>query len=89
MNRFPQQPWGPTAESLSETLETLTSVLSAHWAAAKSHPDRVFWPTPAEWLRRQATRLADGAYHLTNGGKLIKYASGSASVLKPNLVPRS
>src|SRR5579863_8706431 len=39
--------------------------------------------------------LAGGAqgppagYHFTTGGRLIRYASGSASVLKPKRVPRS
>src|SRR5690349_14213602 len=40
-------------------------------------------------------QLAGGAaaarsgHHFTTGGRLIRYASGSASVLKPKRVPRS
>ena len=40
----------------------------------------------SHWSRRWRSELR---YHLTNGGRLIRYASGSASVLKPNFVPRS
>jgi hypothetical protein len=73
----------------NEAIETLTGVLRSHWAAAKSQQAQLFWPKPANWLRQQATRLVASSYHLTSGGKLIKYASGSASVLNPNFVPRS
>lgn len=75
--------WQPPGE----TLEAIGSVLRTHWAAAKSlQPGGQFWARPANWLCQQATRLD---HQLTSGGKLIRYASGSASVLNPNFVPRS
>ena len=66
----------------TETIETIASVLRAHWAAAKSQQLSVFWPKTRHSWRTSA-------HHRTSGGRLIRYASGSASVLKPNLVPRS
>ncbi len=48
--------WQPPAE----TLEALSSVLSTHWAAAKSLQPASLWGKPASWLRRQATRLVEG-----------------------------
>jgi hypothetical protein len=38
----------------TETIETIASVLSAHWAAAKSQQLSVFWPKTASW-RTQLT----------------------------------
>ena len=67
--------WQPPGE----TLEAIADVLTSHWQAAKAHPERLFWPEAANWL----------SHHFTSGGKLMRYASGSASVLNPNFVPRS
>jgi hypothetical protein len=64
-----------------EALESVAAAIAAHWNAAKAYREHLFWPAAESWLR--------SAYHFTNGGKLIKYASGSASVLNPNFVPRS
>jgi len=65
----------------AETLEALASVMGAHWrAAAKSRAARLFWTASGSWLH---------GHHFTTGGRLIRYASGSASVLKPKRVPRS
>ena len=46
----------------TETIETIASVLSAHWAAAKSQQLSVFWPKAARW-RTQLTnaRAAEGS----------------------------
>ena len=42
--------WRPPAEAL----EAISSVLSEHWrAAAKMRPARLFWPSPARWLRAE------------------------------------
>jgi len=46
--------WQPPGE----TIEAIAAVLSSHWTAAKSRPETVFWPAPANWLRQQAARLA-------------------------------
>ena len=40
-----------------------------------------------KWRIRNAAHFA--LYHLTSGGRLMRYASGSASVPNPNCVPRS
>jgi len=57
----------------SETLETITEVLSQRWrAAARLHPAR-FWPTARRWLKSEP--LAPPAaqpHHFTTGGKLIR-----------------
>ena len=45
----------------TETIEAIASVLSSHWAAAKSLQPTTLWNKPATWLRRQANRLVDGA----------------------------
>ena len=37
--------WQPPAEAI----ETIASVLSAHWAAAKSQRLDAFWPKAARW----------------------------------------
>lgn len=42
--------WSPP----TETIEAIASVLSAHWAAAKSQHLSAFWPKSASW-RRQLT----------------------------------
>jgi len=44
--------WRPPAE----TIAGVAAVLREHWrAAAKTRPARLFWPTPARWLKvRQA-----------------------------------
>lgn len=42
--------WRPPGEAL----EAISSVLSEHWrAAAKMRPARLFWPSPARWLRAE------------------------------------
>jgi len=74
------------------TLEAIAAVLGEHWRTATAHPEKQFWSAPVSWLtvpdvRPRAQRARD--HHLTSGGKLIRKASGSASVLKPNFVPRS
>jgi hypothetical protein len=38
--------WQPPAEAI----ETIASVLSAHWVAAKSQQLDVFWPKAARWI---------------------------------------
>ena len=71
--------WVPTAEAAA----AFGAALAAHWAAAKAVAARnPFILTPPSWLERPA-------HHLTMGGRLMRYASGSASVPKPNRVPRS
>jgi hypothetical protein len=45
----------------NEAIETLAGALRSHWAAAKAPRAELFWPKPANWLRRQATRLVSGA----------------------------
>ena len=58
----------------SETLETITEVLSQRWrAAARLHPAR-FWPTARRWLKAEplAPPPAAEPHHFTTGGKLIR-----------------
>ena len=43
----------------TETIEALASVLSAHWAAAKSQQWETFWPK-ASW-RTQLTNVREAA----------------------------
>ena len=71
--------WVPTAEAAA----AFGAALAAHWAAAKVVASRnpFILKTP-NWLERSA-------HHLTIGGRLMRYASGSASVPNPNRVPRS
>jgi len=71
--------WSPP----NETVPGIGSALRAHWAAAK----KVAQSSP--FFRRSANWLDVSHHHLTMGGKLIRYASGSASVPNPNRVPRS
>ena len=80
--------WVPPAEAAA----AIGAALCAHWAAAKAVAAKnPFWSktnaSPSSWLERSANHLS--AYHLTIGGKLMRYASGSASVPNPNRVPRS
>jgi hypothetical protein len=70
--------WAPT----NETVAAIGSAVCAHWAAAKAVARNQFWPKASNWL--DVPR-----HHLTMGGKLMRYASGSASVPNPNRVPRS
>ena len=71
--------WTPA----NDTVETVGRALCEHWVAAKkAAADSPFFRRSANWL--DLTR-----HHLTIGGKLIRYASGSASVPNPNRVPRS
>ncbi len=70
--------WTPS----SDTVEAIARVLSSHWSAAKAAARTPFWPKQGNWLDWPR-------HHLTTGGKLIRYASGSASVPKPNRVPLS
>lgn len=44
-----------------ETLDAIASVLTSHWRAAKIHPERLRWPSPASWLHHQAQRWAEHA----------------------------
>ena len=69
--------WSPGNERVS----AIGATLREHWMAAKAVARSQFWVKPASWH--------DPRYHLTIGGRLMRYASGSASVPKPNLVPRS
>ena len=57
----------------SETLQTITEVLSQHWrAAARLHPAR-FWPTARRWLKADPlTPPPAESHHFTSGGKLIR-----------------
>jgi hypothetical protein len=48
--------WQPPTEAI----ESLASVLSAHWAAAKSQHLDVFWPKGANW-RAQLTTAREAA----------------------------
>jgi hypothetical protein len=48
--------WSPPTEAI----ETIASVLSAHWAAAKSQQLSVFWPKSASW-RTQLTNAREAA----------------------------
>jgi hypothetical protein len=76
--------WVPTAEAAA----AIGATLCAHWAAAKAAAAaNPFWVKPSSWLERSAQHL--GAHHLTIGGRLMRYASGSASVPNPKRVPRS
>ena len=71
--------WVPTAEAAA----AFGAALAAHWAAAKAAAaSNPFILKAPNWLERSA-------HHLTMGGKLMRYASGSASVPNPNRVPRS
>lgn len=70
--------WTPT----DETVEAIGNVICAHWLKAKAAARNQFWCNPASWLDPPR-------HHLTTGGKLMRYASGSASVPNPNRVPRS
>jgi hypothetical protein len=64
------------------------AALCAHWAAAKAVAKDQFWLKPSSWLdpppRHHLTH-----HQRTTGGRLMRYASGSASVPNPNRVPRS
>ena len=76
--------WVPTAEAAA----AFGAALAAHWAAAKAVAARnPFILKAPNWLERSAQHLTH--HHLTIGGRLIRYASGSASVPNPNRVPRS
>jgi hypothetical protein len=44
----------------TETIEAIASVLSAHWAAAKSQQLSVFWPRTGSW-RNQLTSEREAA----------------------------
>jgi hypothetical protein len=44
----------------TETIEAIASVLSAHWAAAKSQQWQLFWPSAGSW-RSQLTTLREAA----------------------------
>ena len=57
----------------SETLETITEVLSQRWrAAARLHPGR-FWPTARRWLQADPPAPPPAEpHHFTTGGKLIR-----------------
>ena len=70
--------WPPA----NDTFEAIGNALCSHWAAAKAAAQNPFWRKPANWLD-------EPRHHLTMGGKLMRYASGSASVPNPNRVPRS
>ena len=71
--------WVPTAEAAA----VFGAALAAHWAAAKAVAARnPFILRTPNWLERSA-------HHFTMGGRLMRYASGSASVPNPNRVPRS
>ena len=48
--------WQPPAEAI----DSLASVFSAHWAAAKSQQLDVFWPKAARW-RTQLTTAREAA----------------------------
>ncbi len=71
----------------NETVTAIGAALCAHWAAARAAAHNQFWLKPASWLDSFGHPLSH--YHLTIGGKLMRYASGSASVPNPNRVPRS
>lgn len=92
--------WVPPAEAAA----AIGMALRAHWAAAKAAAtSNPFWVKPGSWLERSARQLAplasphpvnsshhfNSSHHLTTGGKLMRYASGSASVPNPKRVPRS
>ena len=43
--------WQPPAE----TIEAIATVLSAHWAVAKSQQLQLFWPCAGSWLSQLTT----------------------------------
>ena len=54
-----------------DTLEAIAGVLSQRWrAAARFNPTRLFWQTPARWLK--ADSVPSEPHHFTTGGKLIR-----------------
>ena len=56
-----------------ETLEAIAAVLSEHWrAAATLAPSRLFWQTPAHWLKAAPPVSGLTRHHFTRGGKLIR-----------------
>jgi hypothetical protein len=60
-----------------ETLETIAEIVAARWNAAKAtYRESSLWPSTTSWtnwLRASVSiELGTHAYHLTNGGKLIK-----------------
>ena len=82
--------WVPPAEAAA----AIGAALCAHWAAAKAAAaNNPFWVKPSSWLERSARQLTSvplaSPHHFTMGGKLMRYASGSASVPNPKRVPRS
>ena len=80
--------WRPGEEALG----AISDVLSAHWrAAARIRPPQLFTSGAPKWLTTGAgpAPVAVPLHQAARGGRLMRYASGSASVAKPNLVPRS
>jgi hypothetical protein len=75
----------------ADTLDSIAASLSEHWrAAANSRPAKLFGTSSRSWLKvAMSMNVTPGGHHFTTGGRLIRYASGSASVAKPNRVPRS
>lgn|GEM_PF-1765570 len=71
--------WTPTYGRM----DSVGRALCDHWIAAK----KVAESSP--FFRRSASWLDLPRHHLTIGGRLMRYASGSASVPNPNRVPRS
>jgi hypothetical protein len=39
-------------------MEALSAVLTAHWNAAKTQKERLFWPGATNWLHQQAVSLS-------------------------------
>jgi hypothetical protein len=81
--------WRPGEEALG----AISDVLSQHWrAAARMRPHELF-SSAVPWLRSSpepaAVPVPVPVHQAASGGRLMRYASGSASVAKPNLVPRS
>lgn len=91
------------SEAWQRTALPEVGLVVAKWTAAKTGAIGSLWQTAPRWLGRyldelssahadelhHAVEIPPANHHLTIGGKLIKYASGSASVANPNRVPRS
>jgi len=81
--------WRPGEDALG----AISDVMSQHWrAAARMRPHELF-SSAVPWLRSSPgpvpAVIPVPVHHAASGGRLMRYASGSASVAKPNLVPRS
>ena len=80
--------WRPGEEAFG----AISDVLTQHWRAAAGLRPHELFSSAVPWLRSGEAvpaRLPVPGHQAASGGRLMRYASGSASVAKPNLVPRS